>query len=72
MCSFEGAGKESTRREDSIGVLSVGFPKREESKGNGIILDSSMVEHTAVNRGVVGSSPTRGARQLKSSCPKIL
>ncbi len=43
MCSFEGAGKESTRREDSIGVLSVGFPKREESKGNGIILDSSMV-----------------------------
>ncbi len=23
--------------------------------------DSSMVEHTAVNRGVVGSSPTRGA-----------
>ncbi len=26
----------------------------------GIILDSSMVEHAAVNRGVVGSSPTRG------------
>ena len=25
-----------------------------------IIPDSSMVEHTAVNRGVVGSSPTRG------------
>ena len=25
-----------------------------------IFLDSSMVEHTAVNRGVVGSSPTRG------------
>ena len=25
-----------------------------------MILDSSMVEHTAVNRGVVGSSPTRG------------
>ena len=24
--------------------------------------DSSMVEHTAVNRGVVGSSPTRGAK----------
>ncbi len=32
----------------------------------------SMVEHTAVNRGVVGSSPTRGARQLKGSCPKVL
>ena len=27
-----------------------------------IILDSSMVEHTAVNRGVVGSSPTRGVK----------
>ena len=25
-----------------------------------MILDSSMVEHTAVNRGVVGSSPTQG------------
>ena len=25
-----------------------------------IFLDSSMVEHSAVNRGVVGSSPTRG------------
>ena len=30
-----------------------------------IILDSSMVEHTAVNRGVVGSSPTRGVKELK-------
>jgi hypothetical protein len=27
-----------------------------------MILDSSMVEHTAVNRGVVGSSPTRGVK----------
>ena len=26
-----------------------------------VILDSSMVEHSAVNRVVVGSSPTRGA-----------
>ena len=26
-------------------------------------LDSSMAEHTAVNRGVVGSSPTRGAKK---------
>ena len=25
-----------------------------------LFLDSSMVEHSAVNRGVVGSSPTRG------------
>ena len=29
---------------------------------NKIILDSSMVEHSAVNRVVVGSSPTRGAK----------
>ena len=29
-------------------------------KASCIILDSSMVEHAAVNRGVVGSSPTRG------------
>ena len=29
---------------------------------NNIILDSSMAEHSAVNRRVVGSSPTRGAR----------
>ena len=28
-----------------------------------IVLDSSMVEHAAVNRGVVGSSPTRGAKK---------
>ena len=27
---------------------------------NSLILDSSMVEHSAVNRVVVGSSPTRG------------
>ena len=30
-----------------------------------IILDSSMVEHSAVNRGVVGSSPTRGANLIR-------
>ena len=30
-----------------------------------LILDSSMVEHTAVNRGVVGSSPTRGVYSRK-------
>ena len=29
-----------------------------------IILDSSMVEHSAVNRVVVGSSPTRGAVRM--------
>ena len=29
-------------------------------------LDSSMVEHSAVNRVVVGSSPTRGAEEMKN------
>ena len=29
----------------------------------GIILDSSVVERSAVNRNVVGSSPTRGAKR---------
>ena len=29
-----------------------------------IFLDSSMVEHSAVNRVVVGSSPTRGAVRI--------
>ena len=29
------------------------------------VLDSSMVEHSAVNRGVVGSSPTRGANLIR-------
>ena len=29
------------------------------------ILDSSMVEHAAVNRGVVGSSPTRGGIKIR-------
>ena len=28
-----------------------------------VFLDSSMVEHAAVNRGVVGSSPTRGGEE---------
>ncbi len=31
-----------------------------------IILDSSMVEHAAVNRGVVGSSPTRGVKRQRA------
>ena len=35
-----------------------------------LFLDSSMVEHTAVNRGVVGSSPTRGAFWLHGQVVK--
>ena len=31
-----------------------------------LFLDSSMVEHSAVNRVVVGSSPTRGAVRMNS------
>ena len=31
-------------------------------KQDEIVLDSSMVEHSAVNRVVVGSSPTRGVK----------
>ena len=30
-----------------------------------IFLDSSVVEHSAVNRRVVGSNPTRGAKSFK-------
>ena len=30
-----------------------------------LLLGSSMVEHSAVNRRVVGSSPTRGAKLFK-------
>ncbi len=37
-----------------------------------MILDSSMVEHTAVNRVVVGSSPTRGVIVPKRRCDVYL
>ena len=37
-----------------------------------IILDSSMVEHSAVNRVVVGSSPTRGVFFFLGSMVKRL
>ena len=40
-----------------------------------IILDSSMVEHSAVNRVVAGSSPARGARAKRrksgAAVPKL-
>ncbi len=41
------------------GIISIQFPGYRPLKRK-VIPDSSMVEHTAVNRGVVGSSPTRG------------
>ena len=47
--------------ESLYGVLKVQEKVPEEKAlRRRIIPDSSMVEHTAVNRGVVGSSPTRG------------
>ena len=46
-----------------------GTPEREGATPE-ITLDSSMVEHSAVNRVVVGSSPTRGAKEQRS-CSSI-
>ena len=37
-----------------------------------LFLDSSMVEHSAVNRVVVGSSPTRGVNQAEEKLAEIL
>ena len=37
-----------------------------------IFLDSSMVEHSAVNRRVVGSSPTRGVLLYTNSCSCVI
>ena len=50
---LQGRGFELRRifNENSSGSVGAGYV---------MILDSSMVEHAAVNRGVVGSSPTRG------------
>ena len=46
--------------ERSVGILYEVLRVQQEKKE--VVLDSSMVEHTAVNRGVVGSSPTRGVK----------
>ena len=55
--SGRGIGKE----EGSVfGFEGINFRNRRE--GREIFLDSSMVEHSAVNRVVVGSSPTRGVK----------
>ena len=48
-----------------------GFEGFKETVYNEVtFLDSSMVEHAAVNRGVVGSSPTRGAFWLRGQAVK--
>ena len=48
-------------RRESVSVFSF------EGTGNKC-LDSSMVEHAAVNRGVAGSSPARGAQRQQFIC----
>ena len=52
---FEGM---TFRRVDFVEGKTGGFSKVRRSRT--FFLDSSMVEHSAVNRVVVGSSPTRG------------
>ena len=57
---FEGMSRAA--RGAGQGLLQASYVAR-------IVLDSSMVEHAAVNRGVVGSSPTRGVlRYEKMEC----
>ena len=41
-----------------------GFEGMSDISSEEMILDSSMVEHSAVNRRVVGSSPTRGVKPV--------
>ena len=54
---FEGIPSSIARNCWECRVFSWWFAKQN------IFLDSSMVEHSAVNRVVVGSSPTRGAKR---------
>ena len=37
--------------------------QRRSREGSVVVLDSSAVEHSAVNRSVVGSNPTRGVKK---------
>ena len=60
---FEGMSRAA--RGAGQGLLQASYVAR-------IVLDSSMVEHAAVNRGVVGSSPTRGVYILYGSVVKRL
>ena len=53
----------SQLKQKNLGRISV-FSVIKNYNVLSLFLDSSMVEHTAVNRGVVGSSPTRGANNL--------
>ena len=53
--------EQGLERKDSVDAV-FGF----EGMSLEIFLDSSMVEHAAVNRGVVGSSPTRGVKRQRA------
>ena len=61
-CGMPGSGYISVRFWGHGGAVG---PRRGDPHAAGAVLDSSMVEHTAVNRGVVGSSPTRGVRRQR-------
>ena len=57
--------KESTKVLDRIRMYKIYLMcSFERTVYSFIFLDSSMVEHSAVNRVVVGSSPTRGAVRI--------
>ncbi len=58
LCNFEGSKKELSKEERKKDKR-----KGKRSEKTEIVLDSSMVEHPAVNRVVVGSSPTRGVKR---------
>ena len=57
-----------------IDLCDIGRSLQKKQKGiakrDSLILDSSMVEHSAVNRVVVGSSPTRGAKFAAEAAAK--
>ena len=59
---FEGTPSE---KQQSMTELKKSEAFRKALRSKDIFLDSSMVEHSAVNRVVVGSSPTRGARGME-------
>ena len=62
MFSFEGTNSYKVRYSEKLLVqLLILYPEIV------FCLDSSMVEHAAVNRGVAGSSPARGARDSSRS-----
>ena len=56
--------KESTKVLDRIRMYKIYLMCSFEGANPSTFLDRSMVEHSAVNRVVVGSSPTRGAVRI--------